>query len=85
MPLLGALDEAVGGKTELGDGGVVPGGGELVDTYELTRHFTSGGTLASTLENFEQRDAQASMAEAVADAFNDGHFLSVDSSRSLMK
>ena len=48
---------------------------EPIDTFELTRHFTSGGTLASTLENFEQRDAQAGMAEAVADAFNEGHFL----------
>jgi len=62
------------GSTRLGmeEAGEPP---ESLDTFELTRHFTSGGTLSSTLQNFEQRDAQASMAEAVAEAFNKGHFL----------
>ncbi len=48
---------------------------EPVDTFELTRHFTAGGVLGSVLKNFEERDAQASMAEAVADALNEGHIL----------
>jgi len=46
-----------------------------IDTFELTRHFTKDGVLGGSLTNFEERDAQAAMAEEVANALNDGHFL----------
>jgi len=48
---------------------------ETIDTYELTRYFTKDGPLGQSLSNFEVRDAQAAMAEAVAEALNQGHFL----------
>ncbi|MBD3275159.1 MAG: DEAD/DEAH box helicase, partial [Candidatus Marinimicrobia bacterium] len=46
-----------------------------IDTFELTRHFTKEGALGKALAQFEVRDAQAAMAEAVANSLNQGHFL----------
>ncbi|HKJ68048.1 MAG TPA: helicase C-terminal domain-containing protein, partial [bacterium] len=46
-----------------------------VDTYELTRYFTRDGVLGSKLTDFEERDAQAEMAEAVAESLNEAQFL----------
>jgi len=46
-----------------------------VDTFEVTRHFTKDGALGSIMDNFEERDAQAEMAESVADSLNNANFL----------
>ena len=48
---------------------------ESIDTFELTRYFTKDGPLGQSLTKFEERDAQAAMAEAVAESLNQGHFL----------
>ncbi|MCF7803415.1 MAG: DEAD/DEAH box helicase family protein [Candidatus Marinimicrobia bacterium] len=48
---------------------------ESIDTFELTRYFTKDGALGQSLSKFEERDAQAAMAEAVANSLNDGTFL----------
>ncbi len=46
-----------------------------LDDKEIDTFFTEGGKLSKVLDNYEKRSQQAEMAHAVAEAFNDSHYL----------